>query len=326
VGYNEVKRDADVGSLEVTVMSFSGVMRPGHCGIRVMEMGPAITHYVERMGLIKTGEDHQGRVYLKAWDEHDCFSIVLRETNQPGMDYMGFKVYHEDDLHRFESELRSHGLDVEWIPAGELAGCGQRLRFETPSGHYLELYAEKDYVGNGLGRRNPGPWPEGLKGMQVNRYDHCLLYGPNISDNADLFTTVLGFDLTERVLTSDGTMTVAFFSCSNKAHDIAFVEHAEPNKFHHVSFLLNSWEEVLRAADLMGMHDISVDIGPTRHGITRGSTIYFFDPSGNRNEVFCGDYTWYPDREPITWDADQIGKAIFYHDRKLNENFLNVVT
>jgi len=26
--------------------------------------------------------------------------------------------------------------------------------------------------------------------------------------------------------------------------------------------------------------------GPTRHGITRGQTIYFFDPSGNRNESF----------------------------------------
>jgi catechol 2,3-dioxygenase len=27
---------------------------------------------------------------------------------------------------------------------------------------------------------------------------------------------------------------------------------------------------------------------PARHGITRGTTIYFFDPAGNRNEVFAG--------------------------------------
>ena len=307
-------------------MSFTGVMRPGHCSIRVMEMEPALTHYVERLGLIKTDEDLQGRVYLKAWDEHDHFSIVLREADAPGMDYLGFKVRSTADLDRFEADLRAYGTDIERIAAGELNGCGHRIRFEIPSGHQLELYAEKDYVGNGLGRRNPDPWPEGLKGMQVNRFDHCLLYGPNIPDNADLFTQVLGFDLTERLVTPDDVMTVAFFSCSNKAHDIAFVDYPEPNKFHHASFLLNSWEEVLRAADIMGMHDISVDIGPTRHGITRGSTIYFFDPSGNRNEVFCGDYTWYPDREPITWDAEEIGKAIFYHDRKLSESFLTVVT
>ncbi|MET0064561.1 MAG: VOC family protein, partial [Candidatus Thiodiazotropha endolucinida] len=71
---------------------------------------------------------------------------------------------------------------------------------------------------------------------------------------------------------------------------------------------------------------ISIDIGPTRHGITRGRTIYFFDPSGNRNEVFHGSYDWYPDHEPITWTADELGGAIFYHDQKLNERFLTVVT
>ena len=307
-------------------MSFTGVMRPGHISIRVLEMGPAITHYVDHLGLIKTGEDEQGRVYLKAWDEHDCFSIVLREADEPGMDFIGYKTHSVADLDRLEAALREYGCETERIAAGELKGCGHRVRFKIPSGHQFELYAEKDYVGNGLGRRNPDPWPEGLTGMQVNRFDHGLLYGPNIPDNADLFTNVLGFDLTEQIVAPDGTMKVAFFSCSNKAHDIAFVDYPEPNKLHHVSFLLESWEEVLRAADIMGMKDISIDIGPTRHGITRGRTIYFFDPSGNRNEVFCGDYTWYPDREPITWDEEETGKAIFYHDRKLNENFLSVVT
>jgi catechol 2,3-dioxygenase len=74
------------------------------------------------------------------------------------------------------------------------------------------------------------------------------------------------------------------------------------------------------------MTDTSIDIGPTRHGLTHGKTIYFFDPSGNRNEVFCGgDYT-YPDHKPVTWQAEQLGKAIFYHDRVLNERFLTVLT
>jgi catechol 2,3-dioxygenase len=289
-------------------------------------MGPAITHYVDHLGMQKMHEGADGRVYLKAWDEHDCFSIVLREADAPGMDFMGFKVHGNADLDRLEADIRAYGAQVERIAAGELWGCGHRIRFTIPSGHSIELYAEKDHVGNGLGYRNPDPWPEGLRGMQVNRYDHCLLYGPNIPDVIDFFTGPLGMDLTEQVVLPDGTAMAAFFTCSNKAHDIAFVHHDEPNKFHHASFLLNSWEEVLRAADIMGMKGISIDIGPTRHGITRGRTIYFFDPSGNRNEVFCGDYTWYPDRPPITWDAEEIGKAIFYHDRKLNENFLSVVT
>ena len=58
-----------------------------------------------------------------------------------------------------------------------------------------------------------------------------------------------------------------------------------------MAFYLNTWEDVLRAADIIGKKNVSLDIGPTRHGITRGQTIYFFDPSGNRNEVFSGGDT-----------------------------------
>ncbi len=104
------------------------------------------------------------------------------------------------------------------------------------------------------------------------------------------------------------------------------VRHAEPGKLHHVSFLLESWEQVLRAADIMSMHRVSIDIGPTRHGVTRGTTIYFFDPSGNRMETFCGGNHWYPDWKPTTWTWDEVGAGVFYHDRKLNERFLTVVT
>ena len=84
--------------------------------------------------------------------------------------------------------------------------------------------------------------------------------------------------------------------------------------------------DVLKAADIISKKNVPLDIGPTRHGITRGETIYFFDPSGNRNEVFSGGYIYYPDKPVLTWTDDELGKAIFYHDRKLNEKFLSVFT
>jgi len=43
-------------------------------------------------------------------------------------------------------------------------------------------------------------------------------------------------------------------------------------------------------------------------------------------ETFCGGYEWYPDMHEITWPVEDVGRAIFYHDRKLNEAFLAVVT
>ena len=64
-------------------MAINGVLRPGHVAIRVREMDPAVRHYTEVLGLIETARDAQGRVYLKAWDEHDHHSVVLREAADP---------------------------------------------------------------------------------------------------------------------------------------------------------------------------------------------------------------------------------------------------
>ena len=128
------------------------------------------------------------------------------------------------------------------------------------------------------------------------------------------------------IVTPDGERIAQFLSVSMKAHDVAFIKHAEKGKFHHASFYLDTWQDVLMAADLISMTDTSLDIGPTRHGLTQGQTIYFFDPSGNRNEVFAGGGYRYQDHPVITWDAQELGKAIFYHDRQLNERFLSVLT
>ncbi len=61
-------------------------------------------------------------------------------------------------------------------------------------------------------------------------------------------------------------------------------------------------------------------------GMRPAATIYYFDPSGNRNEVFAGGYEAYPDRPTVVWTPDQLGKGIFYIDRELNERFTTVLT
>lgn len=303
-----------------------GVMRPGHVQLRVLDIEEALVHYRDRLGLIEVHRDAQGRAYLKGWTEVDAFSVVLREADEAGMDFMGFKVLSDETLQSLKAELIEFGCKVEDIPAGELDNCGARVRFDSPTGHNFEIYAEKKQTGKwGVSNVNPEAWPEELKGMRATRFDHCLLYGDDLDGTVELFTKVLGFDLAEQVMDGD-VRAAAFMTASMKAHDIAFIRHAEPGKFHHASFYLETWGDVLRAADLISMHDISLDIGPTRHGLTHGQTIYFFDPAGNRNEVFCGGDYHYPDHPPVTWDADKLGKAIFYHDRELNERFLTVLT
>ncbi|WP_417226921.1 catechol 2,3-dioxygenase [Amphritea sp.] len=304
-----------------------GIMRPGHVQIRVLDLAEAVSHYSELLGLIEVGRDAQGRVYLKGWTEVDKFSVVLRQADTAGMDFMGFKVLNNAVLEQLEGELIAYGCEVEHIPADELFGCGRRIRFQAPTGHYFELYADKQKTGKwGISNINPEAWPRNLKGMKATRFDHCLLYGPNIEQTHMLFRDVLGFELAEQVVDPENQKVGIFMTVGMKSHDVAFIDCPEPNKFHHASFFLDSWEAVLRAGDLISMTDTPIDIGPTRHGLTHGQTIYFFDPSGNRNEVFCGGDYHYPDHQPVIWKVEDLGKAIFYHDRVLNERFLTVLT
>nr|WP_220495606.1 catechol 2,3-dioxygenase [Oceanospirillum sediminis] len=306
----------------------TGVLRPGHVQIRVLDLEESVHFYGDVMGLVETGRDSDGRVYFKCWDERDHHSLVLRESDQAGIDFFGFKVLDNTSLEQLEVRLKEHGVDTTRMPAGDLLETGERVRFDLPSGHVMELYAEKTAVGNGLPSMNPSPWNQASEnGIAPVRLDHMLLYGPNIAENKKIFEDILDFFLVERVLSEGGDAEVALWlSCSHKVHDIAFVEHPEPGKLHHISFLMDSWEKVLRAGDIMSMNQVAVDIGPTRHGITRGCTIYAWDPSGNRFETFMGGYHPYPDYETITWTWDSFPQGLDYPQRKLHETFLTVVT
>jgi catechol 2,3-dioxygenase len=305
-------------------MAITGVLRAGFVQIRVLDIEVALKHYVDRIGLDLVGREADGRVYLKGWDEFDRHSIILREADAPGMDVMGFKVAAAKDLDSFKRRISEAGVAVDEVSAGEQPGVGRRIGFTIPTGHRIELFAEIEQSRTAPPTANPDVWPEEPRGMRATRFDHILLYGPDIPAVTRFFTEILDFAVTERVDAPDATIAV-WLSCATKAHDIAFVQHAEP-KFHHVSFFLESWHDVGHAADLISRYDISLDVGPTRHGITRGQTIYFFDPSGNRNEVFSGGYIFYPDNPTRVWGVEQLGRGIFYYEKELNDRFLGVVT
>ena len=216
-------------------------------------------------------------------------------------------------------------MDV--LPEGEDPGVGRKIRFKLPTQHVFELYSEMELSQTGPAISDPDVWVVEPRGMRVTRFDHCALNGVDIAASAKILVDALDFSITEELVdeASGGRMAI-FLSCSNKAHDVAFLGAPEDGKIHHTSFNLESWHDVGHAADIISRYDISLDIGPTRHGITRGQTIYFFDPSGNRNETFSGGYFYYPDNPRRTWKAENAGKAVFYYEKALNDRFMTVNT
>lgn len=312
------------------------VLRIGHMKLRVMDMDAALLHYERTLGMRQVHKDGNGDVYLKCWDEWDKYSLILTPSDRAGMDHVAYKVRTDDDLETYRKRIEAWGIATQWLEEGTLPDTGRMLQFNLPSGHEMRLYAFKTCVGTDVGSRNPDPWPDSIRGAGAHWMDHCLLMcemnpeaGINfVEENTRFMIECLDFFLTEHVLVGpNGDMQAAtWLACSTTPHDIAFVGGPKAG-LHHVAFFLDSWHDVLKAADVMAKNKVRIEVAPTRHGITRGETIYFFDPSGNRNETFAGlGYMAQPDRPVTVWSEDQLGSGIFYHTGELVDSFTEVYT
>ena len=300
-----------------------GILRLSHVEIRVPDLELSTAYYTEVVGLIEVRRERE-RVFLKCWDEHQHHSVILRYAPTYGLESAGFKVQHQADLAHYESRLERLGARVTRHSAGDLApGHGEAIRFETPTGHVMELVHGMRQIGNLLPLTNPPPEPLGLVGIHPPRLDHIFLMCEDVDQATRFFTEALDFRMTEQVMGDDRKQLAVFLERTHTPHDLAFV--TGPNgALHHFAFWLDDWNLVRQAADLCSYHGVNIDAGPTRHGATRGYGLYFFDPAGNRNEVFTGGYWVDPDFEPITWTEEEIGRAIFYYEGAVNQRFFTV--
>ncbi len=302
-----------------------GILRLSHVDIKVPDLDLATAYYTEVIGMLEV-ERTDDQVFLKCWDEQDHHSLALRYDPRVGLDRMSFKVEHEDDLADLEKAVETYGYAVERVSKGEAVGQGESIRFDTPSGQEMELVHEVTRVGGLLPNVNPHPIPEAMmKGIAPPRMDHLLVTAEEVGEATKFYMDVLGFRLTEQLLDGDGHQIGTWMERSHSPHDLAVVAGVNGG-LHHFAYWLDDWDHVRKAADILAYNAIQIDVGPTRHGITRGETIYFFDPLGTRNEVFTGGYRPDPDFPTITWTEDNIGKAIFYYEGELNDRFMKVHT
>jgi catechol 2,3-dioxygenase len=311
-----------------------GVLRLSHVDVTVTDLDLATAYYTEVIGMLEVARDADS-VYLKCWDEVDHHSLRLTYAPRVGFDLMSFKVEREDDLSELENAVARYGFPVQRLSYGDSVGQGESIRFDTPSGHTMELVHAVEKLGGSLPKKNPRPFlyhpggddsdGAGPRGIAPPRMDHVLVTAEEVGESTQFYTDVLGFRVTEQLIDGNGHQIGTWMERSHSPHDLAVV--SGPNGgLHHFAYWLDDWDHVRTAADILAYNGISVDVGPTRHGITRGSTIYFFDPLGTRNEVFTGGYRPDPDFAMITWTEDNAGRAIFYYEGELNDRFMKVHT
>jgi catechol 2,3-dioxygenase-like lactoylglutathione lyase family enzyme len=97
-------------------------------------------------------------------------------------------------------------------------------------------------------------------------------------------------------------------------HDIAMMNGKGP-RLHHVGFWAYDRVKILDACDVlasMGYAD-AIERGPGRHGLSNAFFLYLRDPSGNRIEIYSGDYLitdW--DMPPVRWSINDKRRATFW--------------
>ena len=229
------------------------------------------------------------------------------------MGHLALRTRDEETLQNLVGQLKANGNEGAWIE-GEY-GHGPAFRFKTPDGHTFEIYfhtekfvapAEQATCFKNLPQRRSA------KGIAPRRLDHVNLLAADVQATRDFLNQMLGMRITEQIILDDHSLAGAWLSATNKSYDIAITrDHSGARgRFHHLTYFLDSREEVLRAADLLVEAGVAIETGPHKHNIGQTFFLYFYEPGGNRMELAFGGYLIFdPDWKPVIWSQADRAKG-----------------
>lgn len=234
--------------------------------------------------------DTQGdSVYLRAYDDYEHHTLKLTAHKHADLGHYAWRVRSKDILEQKAKAIEQAGQGVGWID-GDL-GHGKAYQFRMPSGHLTEIYfesapyqpkAEEMSALKNTASRFPA------RGMNVRRLDHLNLLAPDVRAFQDFQLGVLGGRLTETIIADDERVLGAWFSVNSKSYDLAVTEdhvHGAEGRFHHITYAVNSREEVLIAADIALENGVFIETGPHKHAIQQTFFLYLYEPGGHRVEI-----------------------------------------
>ena len=306
------------------------VTRLNYVSLYVTDLDLAKKHYEEIVGLRVTNET-KNQVYFQSSDSQDHHCLIINASDRAGIEHIGFKVSDPSDMQEIKLASENYGLEASIVGAGEILGIGEGVKIKLPSGHYLNFFYHADVIGYANGMFNPKSVADEVMGVNpLSHLDHLLVTCEDPAKTIKFLQEVLDFNVSETASAPDGSMIAGFATVGNTMHNIAF--SGGPNGgLHHIAFYAYDRADVIRRTDLLKSRNVpTMEFGLTRHGVAGVTTIYFFDPSGNRNEFQCGAYETpgVPDRvELVTWDvANLMGKGGFYYEAAVEPTFFNTVS
>jgi catechol 2,3-dioxygenase len=244
-------------------------------------------------------------VYLRAWGEYQLYSLKLTAAKSSGMEHVAFRARSAAALQAITSNLQAHDVRGVWIE--DEFGHGPAFRVPSPDGHQVEVYYETDrFVAppdSAPGFKNQ-PAQYVPKGIAPRRLDHVNILAKDVKACREFFQHRLGLRVTEQIIFDDGTEVGSWLSATNKSYDFAITldRSGARGRFHHVTYFMDSREDVLRAADVFVERGVFIEAGPHKHNIGQTFFLYCYEPGGNRFEIAAGGYLIFdPDWKPIVW-------------------------
>jgi catechol 2,3-dioxygenase len=270
------------------------IVRASHVELAVRDLGASRAFYVDCLGYLVTDATGDA-LYLRGVEERNHHSIVLRRSQEIGVDALGFKLASEEDLDRAAFWFARTGLPTSFP---ELLYQGRTLRTADPLGMPLDFYFRMDQAELMLQR-----YAE-YRGARIQRIDHLNCFTPDVQASND-FYNALGFRVTEYTETDDAEpkLWAVWMHRKGNVHDLALTNGRGP-RLHHIGVWTAGALDILHLCDVMATSGYlaNMERGPGRHGISNAFFLYVRDPDGHRVELFTSDYlTVDPDLEPLRW-------------------------
>ncbi|PTM61394.1 catechol 2,3-dioxygenase [Phreatobacter oligotrophus] len=285
----------------------------GHVEMLTPRIEASLAFFTDVFGMTEAGREGQS-VYLRGWDDYEFASLKLTEAPLPGLAHVAFRTWSREALARRVAVLEASGHGIGWTD-GDM-GHGPSYRAHGPDGHVFEIYFETrkyqapDALKPAL-KNQAQRFP--ARGMSVRRLDHLNLLCSEVEPTRDFLRDQLGMRLTEAIVLDSGIWGGAWMTATNKTYDIAFTrDHSgRRGRFHHVTYAIDSREEILRAADIALEAGVPIETGPHKHAVQQTFFLYLEEPGGNRVEVANTGARLMldPDWEPVIWTETERKKG-----------------
>lgn len=290
---------------------FGDIAHLGHIELLTPKFEESFAFFTGTIGLHESGRAGDS-VFLRAWGDYERFTLQLTRAETSGLGHMAFRARSAGILDGLVQSLDLHGVRGEWQTGN--FGHGPAYRVATPDGHKVEIYYETEKF-KPVGDQTPGykNMPQRYRplGIAPKRLDHLNLLAQDIKGCRLFFHDMLGLRVTEQIVFEEDEMG-AWLAATNKSYDIAFTRDRSKarGRFHHLTYMMDSREDVLRAADILVEAGVAIETGPHKHAIGQTFFLYFYEPGGNRIEIGAGGYLIFdPDWEPVVWSREERSKG-----------------